>query len=330
MPDSAKLYSMAWNTSPAPPSISRRDAAFTPRVRRVNKSKRPFRLFMLFVMVAAIGGGFTWFNKEAKLENPISPVHDYVVQAATTAPPETPLPSVVLDEITSASSPLAQQLATIESDVPGTYGVAVKNLKTGETYFENADDAFLMASTFKTPLVLTGLLQLEQGTLAEDYQINWLKVRDAMDLIIGRSEEDMAEILADKLTWPAVEKVARQFGMQHTSFTGDFTTTPRDQMVLYERIYKGTGMSRVVRDSMYNLLVRQQINDRLPKYLPSSAIVAHKTGEYDVVRHDVGIVTQDDTTYIVAIMGKDLSAPEDAREVEARMSLSIYKHMMKK
>lgn len=318
---------MAWEGAHMAPSISRRDAVNAPRMKKRDHPKRPFRLFMFLVVLAAIGGGFTWYNQEAKQTPPISPIHD-LVEAATTQkePPATP---GHIPDIPDTGGGLAQTLATIEADVPGTYGVAVKNLKTGETYFENADDTFLMASTFKTPLVLTGLLQLEHGDLQEDYKIGWLPVRDAMALIISRSEEEMAELLAEKLTWAEVEKVTKQYGMQQTTFTDDFTTTPRDQLRLYEKIYQGTGMSKAVRDGIYRFLTRQEINDRLPKYLPDSAEVAHKTGEYDTVRHDVGIVTHGGTTYIVAIMGKELSAPEDAREVEAKMSLAIYKQMVK-
>ncbi len=41
---------------------------------------------------------------------------------------------------------------------------------------------------------------------------------------------------------------------------------------------------------MSELLLKQQLNDRLPSFLPAGTPIAHKTGTFSGVRNDCGII----------------------------------------
>ena len=75
---------------------------------------------------------------------------------------------------------------------------------------------------------------------------------------------------------------------------------------------------------MIELLKRQELNDRIPKNLPKSAPVAHKTGELGGAKHDAGIVFTKKGDYILILMS-DTNVPQNAAEVEAKISRDIFK-----
>lgn len=76
------------------------------------------------------------------------------------------------------------------------------------------------------------------------------------------------------------------------------TGTARDMNKLLTLIYNGEIVSRTACDGMLEILLKQQLNDRLPRYLPSGTRVAHKTGTLGGYRNDAGIIYVDDANHV--------------------------------
>ncbi len=289
------------------------------------KNNAYYRLFILCILLSSVIAGFVWFKNDTK-QLPQHRPDTGNVQAqdsATSRPPGTPI-------ALPADLPLKEKVTTLESTTPGTFGIAVKNLTTGETFFQNENEPFLMASTYKVPLVLTSYVEEEKGNLDPNADLGaGFTVATGREPIITRSEEDLAENLAAILGWPKIQQFTNSLGMQNTYFDNHFTTTPKDMMVLLEKIYNGQGMSKSARDNIYTLMAKQQIADRIAKYLPASVTVADKTGDLDDVRHDIGIVTAGKQVYVIVLMAKGLSTPQDGIETEAQLSNTFYQYFIK-
>ncbi len=75
-------------------------------------------------------------------------------------------------------------------------------------------------------------------------------------------------------------------------------STPRDMTRLLELIYRGRAASREASDEMLRILLKQTLNDRLPRFLPPGTRVAHKTGTLSGFRNDAGILYVDDTQHV--------------------------------
>ena len=60
---------------------------------------------------------------------------------------------------------LQQQIKTLVEGQKAVYGVAFKNLETGETLFHNGDDVMHAASTMKTPVMMRLFQMVDQGEL---------------------------------------------------------------------------------------------------------------------------------------------------------------------
>lgn len=61
---------------------------------------------------------------------------------------------------------LQQKLDATLVNLPGTFGVAIKNLETGESAFINGYSQFQLASTFKIPILVTLFRDVEEGKLS--------------------------------------------------------------------------------------------------------------------------------------------------------------------
>jgi beta-lactamase class A len=75
-------------------------------------------------------------------------------------------------------------------------------------------------------------------------------------------------------------------------------STPRDMTKLLELIYTGRAASRVASDEMLRILLKQTLNDRLPRFLPPGTPVAHKTGTLSGFRNDAGVIYVDDNQHV--------------------------------
>lgn len=75
--------------------------------------------------------------------------------------------------------------------------------------------------------------------------------------------------------------------------------TPREMTELLRKIYGGEIPDREWSDFALNILLRQQLNARIPRFLPQGTLVAHKTGTIGPVRNDVGIIYVNDDSHVV-------------------------------
>ncbi|MBI2622076.1 serine hydrolase [Candidatus Microgenomates bacterium] len=80
---------------------------------------------------------------------------------------------------------------------------------------------------------------------------------------------------------------------------------------------------------MISLLLQQELNDRIPKYLPKEAKVAHKTGEIDFAKHDAGIVFANSGDYLIVVLSES-DNPSAASERIANLSKAVYEYFSKK
>ena len=87
-------------------------------------------------------------------------------------------------------------------------------------------------------------------------------------------------------------------------------TTAADIAALYSMLVNGQIVNDDASQEMLRLLESQQINDRLPAYLPEGTVVAHKTGNLDGLVHDAGVIFAPAGPVIVVVLTEDV--PESA------------------
>jgi len=90
-------------------------------------------------------------------------------------------------------------------------------------------------------------------------------------------------------------------------------STPRDMTRLLQLIYDGKAPNREWSDYALNILFHQQLNDRIPRFLPNGTLVAHKTGTISSTRNDAGIIYVNDKSHVILSEFVIWEPPQDPR-----------------
>ena len=237
---------------------------------------------------------------------------------------------------TPVSNPLQQRLAAEVLRVGGPnvhVGAAAYNLSTGERVSLHADDAFPSASVMKLPI----LVELERQTTAGT--LPWTEsLRAEASAMIAVSDNSAANQIADAIHPQSVNDTMGRLGLGGTHFVNLFTdtrgpsapgmnqTTPANMARLLELIATDQVVSPQASADIRNLMARNVDRSKLVRLLPPDARVAHKSGWYDGVANDVGIVTVDrvPTRWTIAVFTENLPDAETGNQIVAAASKLIY------
>jgi beta-lactamase class A len=243
----------------------------------------------------------------------------------------------------------------------GRAGVWFRHLATGETAGLDADTAFPAASVIKVPILVEALRQAEAGrvyleslySVHESHKVGGsgvlkdmhsglaVSLRDLLTLMIIVSDNTATNMAIDLVGMQAVNETAGRLGLRETalrrkmmvSITArpdytlamDNTISARDIGALLVLLAGGKAVSPAADAAALDILLRQQVNDRIPLLLPREARVAHKTGELSATRHDAGIIYgAGGPLYVLAVLTRELVDPPQAARQIAELSREVW------
>jgi beta-lactamase class A len=96
-----------------------------------------------------------------------------------------------------------------------------------------------------------------------------------------------------------------------------------DVASLYAGLLRGDIVSTEASDEMLELLKGQVISDRIPAYLPEGTVTAHKTGNWEGLIHDAGVIWAPLGPIVVAVMS-DIGDEGLAVRIIATVALAAY------
>jgi beta-lactamase class A len=226
----------------------------------------------------------------------------------------------------------------------GVIGLAIIDLRSGDTLSIRGSERFPTASIIKLPILVevfhqmrTGRLRWEDplvmldadrvggaGLIQHFHPPHQLTVGDAATMMIAISDNTATNLLIDKvgirsvnlrmdsLGLPNTELYAKVFLRARTSIDtagsaryGLGSTTPMEMATILARLYRGQLVSDTASKRMIDLLKLQQVRDRIPRLLPPGTTVAHKTGEVDDSRNDCGLVLVPEHEYVFCALTRE-------------------------
>lgn len=253
-------------------------------------------------------------------------------------------------------NPLGAAIKSSLAGVKGTYGIAVKNLKTNEQYFENEHRVYEAGSLYKLWVMATVVGKIQVGEWTEEQVLSesiaslnnkfdidpelaeqttgaiTLSVRNALKQMITISHNYAALLLTEKVKLSTVAKFLEDSKLYESKVgvNGEApTTTPADMALFFEKLYKGELANEQYTNMMIDLLKEQKLNEKLPKYLPKGTEIAHKTGEIGWFSHDGGIVYSPKGNYTIVVLSESES-PAGANDRIAQVSKAVYEYFLKK
>ncbi|MFA5933450.1 MAG: serine hydrolase [Microgenomates group bacterium] len=318
---------------------------FIKRQRR--KRRRLIQTFVLILItVVAVGFVFMFFRgisgKSGGLVNPFVSSGSNLNSPNGVNPPE-------------AENQIEKAVKNALVDTKGDYAVAIKNLKTGESYFLNEKKIYETGSLYKLWVMATAYQQIQEGILTKDEILSdsvrnlnqkfnigpadaemtsgafSMSVASAIKQMITISHNYAAMLLTDKVKSSSVE-IFLKSNIFSSSALREGVEAPSsnafDIMLFFEKLYKGELANPEDTTEMLEILKGQQSDGGLPKYLPPTTIVANKTGDIGWFKHDAGIVYTEKGDYIIVVMSKS-DSPAGAQDRIALISKAVYEYFNK-
>lgn len=272
----------------------------------------------------------------------ISPLPDGPVEAYQIIPTSNPTPVV-------ADSGLAEAINRALEGATARYGIAVINLKTGESYDDKSDQKFEAASLYKLWIMATvydeiakGMLTEEQVLIRDAAYLNEkfriptesaeltagtvkYSIREALSQMITISHNYAALLLTEKVKLSVVRQFLTNHGLVNSAVGEPPVSTPADIALLLQKLYQGDLGTVENTAKMISLLKSQKLNHKIPKLLPPGTVTAHKTGELGSFSHDAGIIYGPKGDYIIVVMS-DSPNPQAAEARISAVSKAVYEY----
>jgi len=162
-------------------------------------------------------------------------------------------------------------------------------------------------------------------------------IRRLIGLMIYESDNTATNIITNIIGINNLNNYFKKIGLKNTYLlrkVADYSsrrngkenyTTAEDMGNLLERFYRKNFINEKISDECIEILKLQRINDRIPKYLPASVLVAHKTGLERNICHDVGIVFTKKGDFIICVLTKNGNL-KSSKEFIAKISLLVYNY----
>lgn len=264
---------------------------------------------LVFVLADALGAG----TASAAMQLSLRP-EDAVPVLYSSAPdrPDPALQDIVNDVI---------------ADQPGTWGVVVKKLDTGQYASFGADTQQVSASLYKLWVLAELYRQARMGQVSLDGPDG---LRDLATSMIQWSSNYAAESLVNILGPGNVNANMQRLGLGDSvldwSGYGDNLTTASDVAHWLELLATSRIVDAASSREMIGLMLGQQINDRLPQGLPGGTPFAHKTGDLDLLRHDAGIVYAPSGPYVIVCMSSNIPSYYTGTLAQIELSRRVYNY----
>src|SRR4026207_1522752 len=200
--------------------------------------------------------------------------------------------------ISAAAQSLDDQVKPIVASFKGKVSLFAKNLDTGETYGLNPDELVRTASTIKIAVMIEAFARVAEGkakwtdevVLTKEKKVSGsgilnqlsdglkLTLRDAVNLMMMISDNTATNLVLDVLTTDAVNarmeslgfkqiKIMRKVGSGGESAAGKDPenkkfglgmATPREMVLVMEKLERGEVISPAVSKEMIDLMKREQ------------------------------------------------------------------------
>lgn len=229
-------------------------------------------------------------------------------------------------------------------DVKGTFGIAVKDLATGQSVTLNEYYPFQAASLYKLPVMyeVFKLRDLDFFSLGEGMTVGpddvamdlgtleWtagtrVSIGTALERMVTISDNASAFMLTKKVgSWRINDDMAA-IGLDQTFIRGeDLRTSAADMVRFLEMIARGQAISPDTSAEMVHLMARQQVRDRIPSRLPPQALIANKTGNWESAAHDVAIIYGPRSTVVIAFLSDGIGDINDLYRAMGTAARNVY------
>jgi beta-lactamase class A len=236
---------------------------------------------------------------------------------------------------------LSARLSPLLAAHKGHATLAVKNLKTGESFVVEGDEPMPTASLIKFPVMIEAYRQAATKQLDLDAKVRLtnadkvpgsgilthhfsegaeFSLRDAVRLMIAFSDNTATNLVLDKIGITSTAETMEKLGCPNTKIHskvyrrdlskfparserfGLGSTTANEMVRLLEVLNRKELVSAEASEAMLAHLRACDDRDKFPRFLPEGTRIAFKTGSVDDIRTAAGIIETEAGPVAVCVM----------------------------
>jgi beta-lactamase class A len=250
------------------------------------------------------------------------------------------------------------ELRSVDQQLDGVMGLAVKDLTSGETFFTHGDEIMPQASSIKIAVLADLYLQAQQGKLklTDEYVVRKedlvdgsdimlgltpgvtrLTLRDLATMMVAVSDNSATNVLIGRVGMENVNAMLDGLGLHATRLRRQMmdlkaagegrenVSTPREMMTLLETIYRGKLLNKEITADFIKVLSTHKESSLL-QGLPDDAVAASKPGELEAVRNDSGIIFVKNRPYILCVMTTYLKDEKEGAATIRKITALTYSY----
>lgn len=250
---------------------------------------------------------------------------------------------------------LKEEINKILRKAQGVYSIGIKQLGSGEQLVVN-NKQMPSASVIKLYIMAEAFNQAKKGGIKFDEKIvleNSMKcggtgslqgspegtqktIRQLVELMITESDNTATNIMIGKLGMDNINTTIIKLGFKDTVLRRkmmdmesvkagkDNYTSVNDLINFFDMLYNGKCIGKDEDNEMLSILKKQKNNFKIPRLLPKGTVVAHKTGEFDTISNDAGIVFRKSGGFILCVLSKGVSNTAAADNTIACIAKEAY------
>jgi len=151
------------------------------------------------------------------------------------------------------------------------------------------------------------------------------------DLLKGLFPPEIRDLPLDQIqAWSNEHDVVRD-GITFALTPENNISSANSMNRLLELLYRGEVVQGESKDAVFDILHKQQLNQRLPRFLPPGVAFAHKTGTIGGHYNDAGIITVSENSHVIVTMftGWDAAAVWNKPEAQYQRVYEVESAMGK-
>ncbi|MFY9820872.1 MAG: serine hydrolase [Thermoanaerobaculia bacterium] len=173
-------------------------------------------------------------------------------------------------------------------------------------------DLYQAVGSTRTLEELIRRMIVRSSNLATNILIERVGASSATDLLRGLGAYQM------KVLRGVEDEKAFQAGLNNT-------TSAKDLAILLTTLAQGGSFSPASNAKMIEILEQQELNEKIPAYLPKGTPIAHKTGDITGVHHDAAIVfPPGEPPYVLVVLTGGFRDEKQANQVIAEISRVVW------
>jgi beta-lactamase class A len=231
------------------------------------------------------------------------------------------LPQIHYDRSYTATQAGLQALLDYLVSSKGNYGIALREIGGhGWSASSGGGKSFITASTYKLFVAYSVLKRIDSGEYHWNDKTYNTDLSTCFNRMIINSDNPCAEAMVKRVGYSAIINEMHALGLNSTSHSDTFHSTPNDEALLVGKLARGEILSSASRDLLISLMKQQRYRQGIPA--GSGVTVADKVGFLYGYLHDAAIV-YGSTTYVLVIMTNNSSwsqIADAARQIHAQMS----------